>query len=155
MELILNQLGSLLLGSLPTSLLFILLALAYQVLVQGPLTRVLDERRARTDGAVEEAQEAIAKAETRTQAYESALRSARADVFKARESRIQQLNQAKEAALEEARRSAHATVETAKAAIASEAADARKNIQAQAAELAQKVLAAVLPHGQRPQGSVQ
>src|SRR5271165_5258893 len=63
MQEIIPQLGGLLLGSLPTLILFIFLVLCYQFLVQGPLTRTLKERRARTTGAVEEAHKAIAKAE--------------------------------------------------------------------------------------------
>ena len=45
---------------MPTALLFIVLVLAYQFLVQGPLTAALKERRARTEGAVEAAHKAIA-----------------------------------------------------------------------------------------------
>jgi F-type H+-transporting ATPase subunit b len=155
MDLIFNQLGTLLLGALPTSALFILLVVAYRVLVHGPLIKTLAERRARTEGAVEQAQEAIVAAETKTRVYEDTLRSARAEVFKARESRIQQLNQAREIALEEARNVAHGTVEAAKVTIATQTVEARKTIQAQAADLAQKVLAAVLPGGLSRQGSVQ
>jgi F-type H+-transporting ATPase subunit b len=155
MDLIFNQLGTLLLGALPTSALFILLVVAYRVLVHGPLSATLAERRARTDGAVEQAQEAIVAAETKTRAYEDTLRSARAEVFKARESRIQQLNQSREIALEAARTAAHGTVEAAKVTITTQTVEARKTIQAQAADLAHKVLAAVLPGGHSKQGSVQ
>ena len=65
MEEILRQLGTLLLGAVPTVLLFIVMVIAYQILVQGPLTKTLKERRARTEGAVEEAHRAIARAEAR------------------------------------------------------------------------------------------
>ena len=65
MEEILQQVGDLMLGALPTSALFIALVLAYQFLVQGPLSRTLEERRARTEGAIEDAHRAIAQAEAR------------------------------------------------------------------------------------------
>ena len=52
MHLILQQLESLFLGSVPTVLLFIVLVMAYQLLVQGPLTAALKERRARTEGVI-------------------------------------------------------------------------------------------------------
>ena len=58
MEEILNQLGELVLGSVPTMVLFILLVIAYGLLVRRPLDRVLAERRARTTGAVEQARPA-------------------------------------------------------------------------------------------------
>ena len=60
---ILQQIGALLLGAIPTILLFVVLVAAYQLLVQGPLNRTLAERRARTEGAVEDAHKAIAQAE--------------------------------------------------------------------------------------------
>ena len=41
MQDIFQKVGELLIGSIPTSLLFIVLVLAYQFLVQGPLTAVL------------------------------------------------------------------------------------------------------------------
>ena len=46
MEQILNQLGELVLGSVPTMVLFILLVAAYGFLVRRPLDRVLAERHA-------------------------------------------------------------------------------------------------------------
>jgi F-type H+-transporting ATPase subunit b len=66
MDQILNQLGGLVLGSVPTMVLFILLVAAYGLLVRRPLDRVLAERRARTSGAVEQARSAIAAAEAET-----------------------------------------------------------------------------------------
>jgi F-type H+-transporting ATPase subunit b len=62
MDTILNKLGGLVLGSVPTIVLFLLLLAAYAVLVRRPLDKVLAERRARTSGAVEKAREAIARA---------------------------------------------------------------------------------------------
>ena len=48
MELIAQQLGALLVNAIPTALLFLLLVIAYQFLVQGPLTATLKQRRALT-----------------------------------------------------------------------------------------------------------
>jgi F-type H+-transporting ATPase subunit b len=44
---ILNQLGGLMLGSVPTIVFFVLLVLAYNVLVQKPLNATLKENGAR------------------------------------------------------------------------------------------------------------
>src|ERR1700733_12901646 len=55
----LHQLEGLLLGSVPTIFLFLLLVILYRLLVYGPLTRVLSERRERTEGAVEQAKSAL------------------------------------------------------------------------------------------------
>jgi len=77
MDEIIQQIEALLLGAVPTALLFIVLVLAYQFLLQGPLTRVLRERRARTQGAVEDAEKAIATAETKATEYAERLHQAR------------------------------------------------------------------------------
>jgi F-type H+-transporting ATPase subunit b len=103
---IIQQVGNLMLGAVPTALLFIVLVLAYHFLVQGPLTATLAERRARTEGAVEEAHKAIAKAEARAAEYDAKLRQARAEAFKVREQRVKQRNAERDAALDAALASA-------------------------------------------------
>ena len=145
MDEILQQVGTLLLGAIPTALLFIMLVLAYQFLIQGPLSRTLKERRARTQGAVEEAHKAIARAEERAQEYANKLRQARAEVYKAREQRIKQWSAERDAALDVARVAAGQRVSQAKAELEAEAAQARQVIQASAGELASRVVRAVLP----------
>ncbi len=133
------------LGAVPTVLLFIVLVLAYQFLIQGPLTATLKERRARTDGAVEDAHKAIAQAEARAAEYALKLRQARAEVYKAREQRIKQWNAERDAALDAARKAAGVKVGQAKAELDAEAAIARQTIQASAGDLANQVVHAVLP----------
>jgi F-type H+-transporting ATPase subunit b len=134
-----------LVGAIPTALLFIVLVLCYQFLVQNPLSRTLDERRARTEGAIEEAHRAIAKAEARAAEYANKLRQARAEVFKIREQRMKQWNAERDAALDSARKSAGLKVTQAKAELDTEAGNARQAIQASAADLASQVVRAVLP----------
>ena len=51
MQEIIQQIGTLLLGAVPTVVLFIVLVAAYEFLVQGPLTATLKQRRARTAGS--------------------------------------------------------------------------------------------------------
>src|SRR6266567_7314065 len=140
-----DQVGHLLLGAVPTALLFIGLVLCYQFLVQRPLTRTLDERRARTEGAIEEAHRDIAKAEARAAEYAGKLRQARAEIFKIREQRIKQRNAERDAALDEARKAAGLKVSQARAELEAEAGSARRTIQASAADLARQVVRAVLP----------
>src|SRR5579862_9627962 len=115
MDEIVQQVGALLLGAVPTILLFVVLVAAYQLLVQGPLTRVLAERRARTQGAVENAQKAIAEAEAKANEYADKLRQARAEIFKMREQRARQRNAERDAALDVARKAAGAKVGEARA----------------------------------------
>jgi F-type H+-transporting ATPase subunit b len=145
MQEIIQQVGNLLLGAVPTGLLFIVLVLAYQFLIQGPLSATLKERRARTEGAVEDAHAAIAKAEARATEYAAKLREARASVYKVREQRAKQWNAERDAALDAARKAAGLKVGQAKAELEAEAAAARQAIQASAGELANQVVRAVLP----------
>lgn len=145
MDEILNQLGGLVLGSVPTMLLFILLVVAYGFLVRRPLDRVLAERRARTSGAVEKARGAIAAAETKTSLYEEKLRAARAEIYAAREARLKQWNAERDAALEQIRRSSQERTGVARQEIEKSASDARLQIEALSGELSSRVLTAVLP----------
>ena len=145
MQEISQQLGTLLLGAVPTVLLFIGLVVAYQFLIQGPLAATLKERRALTDGAVEDAHKAIALAETRTEEYAAKLRQARAEVYKVREQRVKQWSAERDAALDAARKAAGVKVNEAKAGLEGEAEIARKSIRSSAAELANQVVRAVLP----------
>lgn len=145
MEEILQQIGTLLLGATPTILLFVVLVLAYQILVQGPLSRVLAERRARTEGAIENAHKAIGVAETRAAEYAEKLRQARAEIFKMREARDKQRNADREAALDAARKVAGSRVSQARNEIDTEAEAAKQTIQGSAGELANQVVRAVLP----------
>jgi F-type H+-transporting ATPase subunit b len=145
MQEIVQQVEALLLGAVPTVLLFIVLVLAYQFLVQGPLTATLKQRRARTEGAIEDAQKAIAQAEARAAEYEAKLRQARAEVYKVREQRVKQRNAERDAALDAARKVAGLKVSQAKAELETEASAARRSIQAGAGELANQVVRAVLP----------
>ena len=145
MQEVIQQLGELLRGSLPTLILFILLVLAYQFLVQGPLSRTLAERRARTSGAVEEANKAIAAAESKADDYANKLRQARAEVFRVREQRLQQWAHERDTVLDAARKKALQRVLEAKLALESEAVVARKTLMAGADQLAEQVVRAVMP----------
>jgi F-type H+-transporting ATPase subunit b len=145
MQDIFQQLEGFFLDAIPTALLFIVLVLAYQFLVQGPLTAALKERRARTQGAVEDAHKAIEKAEARAAEYEAKLRQARTEIFKAREERIKQWSAERDAALDSARKAAGVKVSQARTELEAETAQARQTVQASVAELAGQVVRAVLP----------
>ncbi|MFZ0997830.1 MAG: hypothetical protein WAO17_06495, partial [Candidatus Sulfotelmatobacter sp.] len=81
MDQTLRQLGELLLGSVPTVILLTLLYALYATIVHKPLRHVLEERRSKTEGAIEKSRADIAAAEARTSEYEQRLREARATVF--------------------------------------------------------------------------
>jgi F-type H+-transporting ATPase subunit b len=140
----LQQLGELLLGSVPTVILLALLYALYTVLVHQPLRRVLAERRSKTEGAVETSRADIAAAEARTAEYEQKLREARATVYRAQEARRQAALQARSNALNQARSRAQEQVQAAKQDIESDRAAAETGLPADAALLAREIVRRVL-----------
>jgi F-type H+-transporting ATPase subunit b len=149
---ILHQLGGLVLGSVPTMVFFLLLVVAYGVLVRRPLEKTLAERRARTTGAVEQARGAISAAEAETKVYEEKLRSARSEIMAARERRVQQWQAERDKALEAAKAASQDKVKAAKTEIEAAAAGARKQIEGATAQLSEQILRAVLPAVTRQPG---
>src|ERR1700689_672259 len=140
----LRQLGELLLGSVPTVILLALLYALYSPIVHKPLQRVLEERRSKTEGAVEKSRADIARAEARTAEYEQKLREARAAVFRAQEARRKAALDARSAALNEARVKAQAQVEAAKADIEKDREAAQAGLQGEAQGLALEIMRRVL-----------
>jgi F-type H+-transporting ATPase subunit b len=155
MDAILQQLGGLFLGSVPTIILFLLLVGAYGFLVRRPLDEVLAERRRRTTGAVEEARSAINQAETETALFEEKLRVARAELFQARDQRLKRLAMERDLALSEARSATQAKVLAARTSLERSATTARQQIDAMSEELSAQVLKAVLPSGAVGTGAAQ
>jgi F-type H+-transporting ATPase subunit b len=144
MDQTLQQLGELLLGAVPTVILLAVLYALYSTIVHKPLRRVLEERRSKTEGAIEKSRADIAAAEARTAEYEQKLREARAVVFRAQEARRQAVLQARTNALNEARSKAQAQVQAAKKDIENDRAAAEKGLPADAAALAQEIVQRVL-----------
>jgi F-type H+-transporting ATPase subunit b len=149
MDQILDQLGGLVLGAVPTMVFFILLVVAYGLLVRRPLDKILAERRARTTGAMEQAREAITAAEAETSVYEDKLRRAKDEIFADREARLKQWNAQREEAINAARNATADRVAKAKLEIEQSVVTARRQIESVGAELSEQVLRAVLPAGAR------
>jgi len=140
----LQQLGKLLLGSVPTVIMLAVLYALYTVIVHKPLRRVLEERHNKTEGAIEKSKADIAAAEARTAEYEQSLREARAAVFRAQEAKRQAAVQARAKAVAEARSKAQAQVQAAKVAIEKDRVTAEHGLQAEAAALAREIVRRVL-----------
>lgn len=150
MDEILQQLGILFFGAVPTILLFLSLVLAYRFLVHGPLSRTLKERRERTLGAVEKAHAAIAAADAKSQEYEALLRAARMEILKAREVRMQEWIAQRDNALDAARGAAQERVKQARTALEAEETVARRQIESTTDQLATQILKAILPADMAP-----
>lgn len=153
MDQILNQLGGLVLGSVPTMILFLLLVLTYGLLVRRPLDRILAERRSRTTGAVEQARASISAAEAKTADYEERLRRARAEIFAEREQRLKQWSNERDQALAEARAITADKVKAGKAEIDQSVTIARRQIEEMSSELSEQILRAVMPAKIRPEAA--
>src|SRR5579862_1129447 len=113
----LRQLGELLLGSIPTIIMLVLLYAIYTVVVHKPLSRVLAERRSKTEGAIEKARADVAAAEARTAEYEQRLREARVALFRTQEAKRQAAMQARAVAVAAARARAQEQVKQAREGI--------------------------------------
>lgn len=144
MDQTLQQLGELLLGAIPTVVLLTIMYALYTMIVHKPLRAVLEERRAKTEGAIEKSKADIAAAEARTAEYEQKLREARAAVFRAQETRRQAAVQARTDAVNQARSQAQSQVQLAKASIETDRFSAEKGLQGEAADLAQEIMRRVL-----------
>jgi F-type H+-transporting ATPase subunit b len=142
-----QQIGGLVLGSVPTMIFFILTVVLYGLLVRRPLDKTLAERRARTAGAVEQARGAISAAEAETRVYEDKLRAARADVLAAREHLLKQWQTERDKALEQVRGEAQDKVRAARKQIEDSTVMARQQIESATDMLSEQILRAVLPRG--------
>ncbi len=144
MEETLKQVGGLLLGAVPTVLLFLSVFLAYLVLVHGPMGRVLEERHRRGAGALEKAKADIAAAGARTADYEQRIRNARLAIYKAQEGHRQKALEARAAAVAQARERGDALVRQARATLEADVAAAQGTLQAEGSRLADQVILSVL-----------
>ena len=116
----------------------------YVVIVHKPLARVLAERHARTQGAIEKARADIATAEARTAEYEKRLRAARLALFKAQEARRARAAQARAEAVADARKQAQAQIEQARAMIEADKTTAMSSLEAEVGRLASEIIRTVL-----------
>jgi F-type H+-transporting ATPase subunit b len=140
----LRQLGELLLGSIPTVILVALLYALYASIVHKPLGRVLEERRSKTEGAIEKSHADIAAAEARTSEYEQRLREARATVFRTQEARRKAAVDARATAIAEARHKAQQQVQAAKDALQKDSEAAQAGLQGEVQALASEIMRRVL-----------
>jgi F-type H+-transporting ATPase subunit b len=140
------------LGAIPTVVLFTITYIAYRMLVHKPLVRVLAERRARTQGAVEKAQQDIAAAEHKTAEYEAQLRDARLKIFQQQEQRRRQWSDERTSLVQQARHEADARIKTARASLDRDVDAAKAEIEQSAQTLSEQVVRSVLKTQRQPVG---
>lgn len=144
MDVILRQIGELLVKSIPTIISMLILWTAYTFLVHKKLQQVLAQRHALTEGAIEQAQQEIAIAEKRTAEYEQRVRDARSHIYKTQQANRQRVMDERNAALAESRKNAGEMVKQARAALEKDTIQAKAALEQQANVLADQVIATVL-----------
>jgi F-type H+-transporting ATPase subunit b len=140
----LKQVGELLFGSIPTILFLLIVWIAYRSIVYGKLQKILRERHARTEGAIQEAQSEISRAESRTAEYERKLRDARSRIYEMQEARRRHFLQKRSAALAEARQQADEKVKSAELDLQRDVEEAQVALRRQAEVLAEEIIDSIL-----------
>ena len=141
---IVTQVGELLLYSIPTIICLLVVWGSYRALVHVKLQRVLAERHARTEGAMEEARKAIASAEQRTAEYEEKLREARTRIYAAQESYRNRIMERRAQTLAETRKQSDEMVKKARSAVEQETETVKAGLQKQAEALADEIIQSIL-----------
>lgn len=144
MDQTLHQLGELLLGSIPTILIFLVLHLTLRRVLYRPLQGVLAARTERIEGRLENARQQFQLAEEKLKQYEASLRQARQENYHRIDERRRAALTECQQVLDEARRQAADAVVAAREEIAADSARARAQLQAEVETLATEVAAAVL-----------
>lgn len=125
-------------------ILFILFVFLMNRLLFKPISRVLDEREALTDGAKIEARAATNRYSSRLADYEAAIRSARAEGYrKLEQERAARLDE-RRLHVEEAKSAASKEIEQARSEIALQTSEARSALATESRHIAEQISRSIL-----------
>ena len=144
MDVILHQLGELLLKAVPTFILVVLLQIYLKGVFFKPLEKVLHQRYEATEGARKAAEESLARAAAKAGEYEAAMRAARTEVYQAQEQIYKQLQDKETAQIAEARQRADAAIKAARADIAQDVEAAKASLGRESEALANQIAESIL-----------
>jgi F-type H+-transporting ATPase subunit b len=144
MDAMLQALGRILLGAVPTFLLVILLHFYLKSMFFKPLEKVLHERYEATEGARKLAQQSLEQAAAKTASYENQLRIAKAEMYQAQEKLHKQLQEREAAAVAEARQHAEAAIKLAKTQLAADVEAAKTSLASDSESLASQIAESIL-----------
>lgn len=139
-----KQVGDIIVRALPAFIIFILLHLYLKKVLFQPLEKVLEERRKKTQGAVDASEAIIRQAAGKMDEYEHALNQARADIYKEQEATRKEFASQQAEAVAKARAEMGGKVAEARSAIEAESAAAKASLAEEADRLAEKIATAVL-----------
>lgn len=144
MDVILHQLGTLLLKAIPTFVLVLLLHYYLKFVFFKPLEKVLERRYEATEGARKLAEQSMKEADAKTAQYEAAIRAARSEIYQAQEQVHKQLQEHEAAELASARKQAEEAIQRAKAALATDVEAAKAGLASQSESLANQIAACIM-----------
>jgi F-type H+-transporting ATPase subunit b len=144
MDVILHQLGQLLLKAVPTFILVVLLQFYLKRVFFKPLEKVLHQRYEATEGAKKAAEESLQRAAAKAAEYEAAIRAARTEVYQAQEQLHRELQEREAAQVLEARKSAEAAVKAARADLQNDVEAAKVSLRADSEALANQIADSIL-----------
>jgi F-type H+-transporting ATPase subunit b len=144
MDVILHQLGQLLLKAVPTFLLVVLLQFYLKRVFFQPLEKVLHQRYEATEGAKKAAEESLARASAKAAEYEAALRAARTEVYQSQERLHAELQERETAQIAEARQRAEALIQAARADLEHDVAEAKSSLRSDSEALADQIANSIL-----------
>jgi F-type H+-transporting ATPase subunit b len=144
MDVILHQLGQLLLKAVPTFILVVLLQFYLKRVFFKPLEKVLQQRYEATEGAKKAAEESLQRAAAKAAEYEAAIRAARTEVYQAQEQLHSELQEREAAQVLEARKTAEAAVKAARAELQNDVEAAKTSLRADSEALANQIADSIL-----------
>ena len=139
-----NQLGQLLVQSIPTIAFVLFLVAFLNRLFFKPLSQTLESRAKATSGAVAEARAQAERASARLEEYERAIQAARQEIYQQREAVRREALSKRDRQVQDARSRAEVMVSEAQAGLEKETVLAKLELQAAADSLAVEVADALL-----------
>lgn len=144
MDVILHQVGDLLIKAIPTFLIVVFLYFYLKSVFFKPIDKVLQTRYEATEGARKAAAASLEHAAAKTAEYENRIREARTAIYRSNEQFHRQLAEKHAAEIGEARRRAEAALNTAKQQIAAEVEAAKASLPAESERLAEQIAGSML-----------
>lgn len=130
--------------AIPTFIIVYLLYIYLNKVFFLPLGDVLEKRRQATEGAIERAEQLVAKAAEKAAAYEQALADARAEIYKENEAARANLVAQQSAVVDQARKAAAQTVAATRAELTQRAEASRGALEAESERLAEQIAGSLL-----------
>ena len=144
MESTLHALGGILLRATPTFFLVFLLTFYLKKVFFQPLEKVLQQRYEATEGSRKLAEQTVERASAKAAEYEAAMRTARAEIYKAREQSFKELQERRAADTAAARERAGELAREAKASLAADVEVAKVALAANVGSLAGQIADSIL-----------